>query len=303
MKNITPLEYTITDPLIRAALAEDIGRIGDITSAATIPDNKMSTLVIKTRQDGCLAGLDMALRSFTIIDPEITITTHKNDGDRIKAGDVLATVTGRARALLTAERTCLNLLGHLSGIATQTQNMVDLIAHTNARLVDTRKTLPGLRAVQKYAVRCGGGYNHRFALDDAVMIKDNHIAVCGSITQAVAAARESVGHTTKIEIEVDNLDQLREVLTTDADIVLLDNMPPALLKQAVKMVNGKMVTEASGNINAKTIASVAETGVDYISAGCLTHSVMNVDIGLDYIAQNTQKEGTNDQLQKRLSAV
>jgi nicotinate-nucleotide pyrophosphorylase (carboxylating) len=278
LTSLPPLCY---EPLLQTALAEDLGRSGDI-SAVAVPADRHATLHVVTRQDGVVAGLGMSLRAFTLYDPAVRVSPLVADGDRVTAGTVLATVVGAARSLLAAERTCLNLLGHLCGIATHTRQLADLIADLPTQLVDTRKTLPGLRALQKYAVRAGGGHNHRFALDDAVMLKDNHLALAGDIPSAVARARAAVGPMVKIEVEVDTLDQLAEVLQTDADVVMLDNMPPEVLKKAVAMVGGRMLTEASGGVSAATIRAVAEAGVDVVSVGALTHSVRQLDIGLDY---------------------
>ncbi len=283
MTTLAPLPPLCYEPLLLAALQEDLGRGGDI-SALVIPADKTAKLHLVTREDGCVAGLSMSLRAFTLFDPKVEVTPLVADGHTVKAGDVLATVFGPVRSLLSAERTCLNLLGHLCGIATQTQALKALIADLPAQLVDTRKTLPGLRHLQKYAVRAGGGHNHRFALDDAVMLKDNHLALAGNIATAVAIARAGVGPMVKVEVEVDTLAQLTEVLKTDADVVMLDNMEPDMLKKAVAMIGGKMLTEASGGITAKTIRAVAEAGVDIISVGGLTHSVVQLDIGLDYKA-------------------
>jgi len=281
MTTLAPLPALCYEPLLLAALEEDVGRGGDI-SALVIPADKKAILHLVTREDGCIAGLNMSLRAFTLFDPKVEVIPLVTDGQTVKAGDVLATVSGPVRSLLGAERTCLNLLGHLCGIATQTQALKALIANLPAQLVDTRKTLPGLRHLQKYAVRAGGGHNHRFALDDAVMLKDNHLALAGDIATAVATARAAVGPMVKVEVEVDTLAQLTEVLKTDADVVMLDNMKPDMLKKAVAMVGGKMLTEASGGVTAKTIRAVAEAGVDIISVGALTHSVTQLDIGLDY---------------------
>ncbi|MBI1363737.1 MAG: carboxylating nicotinate-nucleotide diphosphorylase [Proteobacteria bacterium] len=276
-----PLPPLCYEGILQTALAEDMGRSGDI-SGALLPAGKQATLHVVTREAGCIAGLEMSLRAFTLYDPAVQVKALVADGDVVAAGTVLATVSGAARSLLAAERTCLNLLGHLCGIATQTHALAHLIADLPAKLVDTRKTLPGLRTLQKYAVRAGGGHNHRFALDDAVMLKDNHVALLGDIPAAVAHARAAVGPMVKIEVEVDTLEQLDEVLKTDADVVMLDNMPPEMLKAAVGRVGGRMLTEASGGITAATIRAVAESGVDVISVGALTHSVKQLDIGLDY---------------------
>ena len=266
---------------MRRALEEDLGRAGDLTCDAVFTPDITATGQIVARKPGRLAGLEPALAAFTLLDPGFHVEAVVVDGALIQKGQILAHLSGAAATMLTAERTALNILGHLCGVATTTGLMVDLVKDHPARIVCTRKTLPGLRALQKYAVRAGGGYNHRFGLDDAVMIKDNHIAICGSITAAVARVREHIGHMVKIEVEVDTLEQFEELLKTDADVVLLDNMSPETLGVAVSMNAGKMVTEASGSITPDTVAAVAASGVDYISAGFITHSAPNLDVGLD----------------------
>jgi len=269
------------DDLLRRALTEDLGLAGDLTTDATIPANHRSSGSIVARQPGRVAGLAAATRVFTMLDRRVELALRVSDGDRVEAGEALAAVAGRTIALLTGERTCLNLLGRLSGIATATRAMVDRIEGTSARIVDTRKTTPGLRSLEKYAVRCGGGLNHRFGLYDAVMIKDNHIAAVGSVEAAVAAVRDSVGHMVKVEVEVDTLEQLDRVLAVGVDIVLLDNMTPETLTEAVRRVDGRCVTEASGGIDLDTVRAIAETGVDLISVGALTHSSPQLDVALD----------------------
>lgn len=271
----------IVEEIVRASLREDLGLAGDLTTDAIVPDGATATARIVARKPGRIAGVGVAAAAFRALDPGVRFEAACADGSVVGAGTVVAEITGQARALLTAERTALNLMGRMSGIATATAELAALVAGTRARVVCTRKTLPGLRALDKYAVRMGGGANHRYALDDAVLIKDNHIAFAGSLGAAVARARAHVGHMVKIEVEVDTLDQLRELLTDPVDAVLLDNMPPPVLREAVAMVGGRMLTEASGNINAATIRAVAETGVDMISVGWLTHSVANFDVGLD----------------------
>jgi nicotinate-nucleotide pyrophosphorylase (carboxylating) len=267
---------------VARALAEDFGRAGDVTSVATVPPGVVGRAVVAAREAGMISGLPLVEAAFRKLDPEVKLTAHTFDGDAVAAGTVLMTVLGKARGLLGAERTALNFLGHLSGIATATAAFVRLIAGTRARVCCTRKTTPGLRALQKYAVRCGGGFNHRFGLDDAILIKDNHIAVAGGIKPVLARARAAAGHLVKIEIEVDTLDQLREVLDTSlADVVLLDNMDTATLTAAVGLVAGRLVTEASGGITHATAAAIAATGVDYLSSGAITHSSVNLDVGLD----------------------
>jgi nicotinate-nucleotide pyrophosphorylase (carboxylating) len=273
--------FAVEEAVIRA-LAEDFGRAGDVTSIATVPAGLSGRAVVAAREPGVISGLPLVEAAFRKLDAEVELTAHARDGDVVAAKTVLMTVEGKARGLLGAERTALNFLGHLSGIATATATFVHLIAGTKARVCCTRKTTPGLRALQKYAVRCGGGFNHRFGLDDAILIKDNHIAVAGGIRAVLARARAAAGHLVKIEIEVDTLDQLREVLDTGlADVVLLDNMEPATLTTAVAMVAQRLVTEASGGITHATAAAIAATGVDYLSSGAITHSSANLDVGLD----------------------
>jgi nicotinate-nucleotide pyrophosphorylase (carboxylating) len=270
------------DEAVARALEEDLGRAGDVTSIATVPADLAGRAVVMAREAGVVSGLPLVEAAFRKLDADIKLTAHARDGDAVAAKAVLMTVDGNARALLGAERTALNFLGHLSGIATATAAFVRLIAGTQARVCCTRKTTPGLRALQKYAVRCGGGFNHRFGLDDAILIKDNHIAVAGGIATVLGRARAVAGHLVKIEIEVDTLDQLREVLGTGlADVVLLDNMAPATLAEAVRLVGGRLVTEASGGITHASAAAVAATGVDYLSSGAITHSSVNLDVGLD----------------------
>jgi nicotinate-nucleotide pyrophosphorylase (carboxylating) len=267
---------------VSRALAEDFGRAGDITSAATVPADVSGRAVVAARAAGVISGLPLVEATFRKLDAEVRLTAHARDGEAVAAGDVLMTVEGNARSLLGAERTALNFVTHLSGIATATASFVRLVAGTKARVCCTRKTTPGLRALQKYAVRCGGGFNHRFGLDDAVLIKDNHIAVAGGIGPVLARARTAVGHMVRIEIEVDTLEQLREVLNAGlADVVLLDNMDPATLTKAVGFVAGRLVTEASGGITHATAAAIAATGVDYLSSGAITHSSVGLDVGLD----------------------
>jgi nicotinate-nucleotide pyrophosphorylase (carboxylating) len=270
------------DESIARALAEDLGRAGDVTSTATIPEGTRGRAVMAAREAGTIAGLPVAAAVFRKLDPAIEITGHVRDGAAVAAQTTLISVAGDARALLSAERTALNFVGHLSGIATAAAEFVRLVAHTKARICCTRKTTPGLRALQKYAVRCGGGFNHRFGLDDAILIKDNHIAVAGGIRPVLERAKAAAGHLVKIEIEVDTLEQLEIVLEVGlADAVLLDNMSPATMQQAVAMVAGRMTIEASGGITHASAAAIAESGVDYLSSGAITHSSPNLDVGLD----------------------
>lgn len=281
---LAPLPRLMIEPAVRAALLEDLGLAGDITSAAVIPAEHRSSLVMAARQPGVIAGLDAAELAFQLVDPAISIVRHLPDGAAVASGDVIATITGPSRALLTSERTALNFLGHLSGIATVTAQLVEAIRGTRASIACTRKTTPGLRALEKYAVRAGGGMNHRFALSDAVLIKDNHVAVAGSVKEAVRRAKAGVGHMVKIELEVDTLEQLREAMEIGVDAVLLDNMTPKELREAVAIVDRRAVTEASGRVTLETVAAIAASGVDLISVGWCTHSAPTLDIGLDYLS-------------------
>ncbi|HVV92899.1 MAG TPA: carboxylating nicotinate-nucleotide diphosphorylase [Hyphomicrobiales bacterium] len=266
---------------VDAALDEDLGRAGDITSAATLPAGAMARAVMRARRLGVVAGLPLALAAFRRLGPELWVEERVHDGARVEAGDALVVIEGSAHAILGAERVALNFAGHLSGVATATAAFAARIAHTRARIVCTRKTTPGLRVFEKHAVRSGGGANHRFGLDDAVLIKDNHIAVAGGVAPALRAAKRAVGHLVKIEIEVDGLDQLDEVLREGADAVLLDNFDVEMLAEAVRRVDGRMTTEASGGITLDRVATIAETGVDLLSSGWITHSAPSLDIGLD----------------------
>ena len=279
---LSPLPAVMTEALVRAALLEDLGRAGDITTDAIVPAEATARVALVAREAGVVAGLDLALQAFRLVDSRIEATVERPDGSRVAAGDVIATLQGPARGLLTGERVALNFLGHLSGIASATAAIVAAVQGTGATICCTRKTLPGLRAVQKYAVRAGGGANHRFGLDDAVLIKDNHIAIAGGVGPALARARAGAGHRVKIELEVDNLGQLEEALALGVDAVLLDNMAPPVLRQAVTLVNRRALTEASGRITPETAPAVAASGVDLISIGWLTHSATVLDIGLDY---------------------
>ncbi len=270
------------DEAVTRALDEDLGRAGDVTSTATIPEGTRGRAVLAARKAGMIAGLPLAAAAFRKLDPAVEITGHERDGAAVQSKTVLLTVAGDARALLAAERVALNFVGNLSGIATATAEFVRLVGHTRARVCCTRKTTPGLRAVQKYAVRCGGGFNHRFGLDDAILIKDNHIAVAGGVRAVLERAKAVAGHLVKIEIEVDTIEQLKEVLEVGlADAVLLDNMSPVTMKKAVEMVAGRLVIEASGGITHESAAAIAESGVDYLSSGAITHSSPNLDVGLD----------------------
>jgi nicotinate-nucleotide pyrophosphorylase (carboxylating) len=276
---LSPLEI---EAAVTRALAEDLGRAGDVTSIATIPENAQARAVVVAREAGVISGLPLAATAFAKLAPETAISAERRDGASVAGKTTLMTLEGPARAVLAAERVALNLLGHLSGVATATQEFVRRVEGTRTRICCTRKTTPGLRALEKYAVRCGGGFNHRFGLDDAMLIKDNHIAVAGGIRAVLERARASAGHLVKIEIEVDTLDQLREVIAVGlADAALLDNMDAATLRQAVEMVGGRFPLEASGGITLESIAEIAKTGVDYASSGWITHSAPNLDVALD----------------------
>jgi len=277
-----PPPALLVEPVVRAALEEDLGRAGDITSALTIADGTQATARLVARKPGHICGLNCAEAAFRLVDPSLGFMPAIADGDAVTAGALLATIAGPARSLLTGERVALNFLGHLSGVATATAALVTAVEGTRARIVCTRKTIPGLRALQKYAVRCGGGFNHRFGLDDAVLVKDNHIAAAGGIAPALSRLRAGLGHMVRIEVEVDTLAQLEEALTHAVDVVLLDNMAPEMLARAVALTKGRAVLEASGNVTLATVRAIAETGVDYISAGAITHSAPNLDIGLDF---------------------
>ncbi len=280
--NLPVLNPLLVEDAVRAALAEDFGRAGDITSQATIPASAQARAVIAARKKpGVLAGIALAQKTFELVDPALRFEALLEDGEPFGPGAILARIEGPARSLLSAERVALNVLGRLCGVATLTSHYAQAIAHTRAKICCTRKTTPGLRAFEKYAVRCGGGVNHRFGLDDAILIKDNHIEVAGGVVPALRAAKAFIGHLVKIEIEVDRLDQLREVLAEGADVVLLDNMSAPQLREAVAMIGGRMKTEASGGIDLARLREVAETGVDLISSGALTHSAPTLDLGLD----------------------
>lgn len=280
---LTPLLPLMYEALVRSALLEDLGRAGDITADAIVTADSRASLLLRARQPGVVAGLDIAHCVFQLIDPAIRLAAECPDGSVVAAGDVIAAIEGPARGLLTGERTALNFLCHLSGVATATSSLVSAVKGSRARIVCTRKTTPGLRALEKYAVRAGGGSNHRFGLDDAILIKDNHIALAGGVRTAIERARAHAGHLVKIEVEVDTLPQLEQALAIGVDAVLLDNMTTDELRQAVRMTGGRAVTEASGRITADTAAAIAATGVDLISAGWITHSSAALDIGLDHL--------------------
>ena len=285
---MTPSQLSASLPhglIVRAvadALAEDLGLAGDITTDATVPASTMAQAVFAARKPGVISGLAVAAATFAALDARVVFEPVAQDGDRVSPGDVVARVHGPARGILTGERVALNFMGRMCGIATLTRRYVDAIAGTKAVIVDTRKTTPGLRAFEKYAVRCGGGMNHRVGLFDAILIKDNHIVAAGGLAAAIAGARARAGHLVKIEVEVDTLAQLDEVMAHKVDVVLLDNMTPAQLATAVKRVGGAMLTEASGGVSLDTVRAIAEAGVDLISIGALTHSAPVLDLGLDF---------------------
>ena len=270
------------DDLIKTALTEDINYI-DSTADLLIDENSVSSAYFVAKADGVLAGIEIALRVFTILDPEMKIEVLKKDGDKVKKGDIIANFSGHTRLMLKAERTSLNILQHMSGIATYTNKCVEAVKGTNASITDTRKTLPGLRAIQKYAVTVGGGRNHRYNLTDAAMLKDNHIDAYGGIKPAVEALRKKAGHMLQIEVETRNLDEVKEALECKVNVIMLDNMTIEQMKEAVALIDGRAKTEASGNVMLDNIRSVAETGVDIISLGALTHSVSAFDISMKWI--------------------
>jgi len=276
-----PLPAIMIEPLVRAALLEDLGRAGDITTTATIPATIRMDGVIASRQSGVVAGTDAAVLAFRLLDSGISVEVDRPDGSRVSPGDAVIRLKGPARAILSAERVALNLLCHLSGVATATAALVDAARPYSARIICTRKTTPGLRMLEKHAVRAGGGSNHRFGLDDAVLIKDNHVALAGGVRNAIERSRQAAGPFVKIEVEVDTLEQLAEVLESGVDAVLLDNMTPDQMREAVRRVNGRALVEASGRIRLENVNAVAATGVDLISAGWITHSAPALDLGLD----------------------
>ncbi|MCH9764813.1 MAG: carboxylating nicotinate-nucleotide diphosphorylase [Alphaproteobacteria bacterium] len=280
--NIAPLPSHLIEAVVNSALSEDLGVAGDITTNATVAPIQTAVAEIIAREAGVVSGVDLAAAAFRALDPAAIVTHDVQDGEAVEKGDRIATVSGQARAILSAERVALNFAGHMSGIATLTRCYVNAVANTGATIVDTRKTTPGLRAVEKYAVRCGGGSNHRSGLFDAVLIKDNHIVAAGGLEAAIENAKQSAGHMVRIEVEVDTLDQLRRVLPHDVDALLLDNMTVEELESAVQLVDGHALTEASGGVTLETVSAIAATGVDLISVGALTHSAPTLDIGLDF---------------------
>jgi nicotinate-nucleotide pyrophosphorylase (carboxylating) len=281
VSDTTPLLPLLYEDVVRRALVEDLGRAGDITTDAIVPHGLTGRAAVVARASGCVAGLEPALLAFRLLDPECRIDVRLRDGSRAAQGDAIARVTASARALLTGERTALNLLGHLSGIATVTRDVVERLGGRKTQVACTRKTTPGLRALEKHAVRVGGGSPHRYGLDDAVLVKDNHVALAGGIAEAVLRVRRSVGHMVKVEVEVDTLAQLDDALAIGIDAVLLDNMDLPSLREAVRRARGRALTEASGGIRPENVLEVAETGVDIISLGWLTHSAASMDVALD----------------------
>lgn len=281
---LSPLPEILVEPIMQAALLEDLGRAGDITTDAIVTSGLTARMEFKARRNGIIAGLDAVRLVFRLMDPTISFKVEERDGTVVNPGMVIATVEGLAGAILAGERTALNILCHLSGIASATAALVEAVKDFPAAIVCTRKTTPGLRALEKYAVRAGGGCNHRFGLDDAVLVKDNHVAIAGGIRPAYERVKARTGHMVKIEFEVDTLAQLEEVLTLDVDAVLLDNMAPEMLREAVHMVGGRFLTEASGGVNRETAPAIAASGVDLISVGWITHSAPVLDIGLDFTA-------------------
>jgi nicotinate-nucleotide pyrophosphorylase (carboxylating) len=278
-----PPPALLIEPLVRQALTEDLGRAGDITTNAIIASDQWARAVIAAREPGVISGLIAADLTFNLMDAAIRLVPHAPDGTEVARRDIIADIEGPARAILSAERVALNFMGHLSGVATATHQLVAAVAGTAARIICTRKTIPGLRVLEKYAVRCGGGLNHRFGLDDAVLVKDNHIAAAGGIEEAVKALRGRLGPMVKIEIEVDTLDQLEMALGLGIDAILLDNMPPDVLKRAVALNRGRAKLEASGGVTLERVRAIAEAGVDYISSGAITHSARGLDLGLDFL--------------------
>lgn len=283
ISSVPPLATVLIEPLVREALREDLGRAGDITSDAIIPASVQAELFVVARESGVLAGLDLARLAFFLLDPTVQFEALLEDGARLQAGSRIARVVGPARTLLCAERTALNFLCHLSGIASATAAIADRIAQWDCKVTCTRKTTPLLRAVEKYAVRLGGGCNHRFGLDDAILIKDNHIAIAGSLVLAVERARAAIGHMVKIEVEVDTLEQLDQALALGVDVILLDNMDVATLAEAVRRIDNRAISEASGGVTPDTAAQIAATGVNRIAIGWITHSAPILDIGFDVL--------------------
>lgn len=283
LKPLNPAPHHVIKQCVEMALSEDLGRAGDITTAGIIAANATTKAHITARAPGIIAGMEVAMSAFHTVNSDILFDTKITDGEPVQPGTIIAEISGPATGILTAERTALNFLGHLSGIATLTRQFVEAIDGTGAHICCTRKTTPGLRALEKFAVRAGGGINHRFGLDDAVLIKDNHIAAAGGIKPALVAAKSSTGHMVRIEIEVDRLDQLAEVMEEGVDVVMLDNMTPDMLREAVAIIAGRAVSEASGGVSLNSVKAIAEAGVDMISVGAITHSAPTLDLGLDFV--------------------
>jgi nicotinate-nucleotide pyrophosphorylase (carboxylating) len=281
MTELTPLPAVLIEPIVRAALTEDLGRAGDITTNAVVPDDAVFKGAVVARQDGVVAGTQAARIALQLIDPAVSVSVVRPDGSVVSAGETVMTLDGPARAVLTAERTALNMMCHLSGIASVTAELVAAVGNNKARITCTRKTTPNLWALEKHAVRAGGGVSHRFGLDDAILIKDNHVALAGGIRPAIQRAKTNLGHMVKIEVEVDTLEQLDEALSEGVDAVLLDNMGPDTLRRAVETIDGRAISEASGRITAEKVPAIAASGVDIISAGWITHSAPSLDLGLD----------------------
>lgn len=281
MTELTPLPAVLIEPIVRAALIEDLGRAGDITTNAVVPADAVFSGAVVARQDGVVAGTQAAQIALHLVDPAVSISVVRPDGSAISAGETVMTLEGPARAVLTAERTALNMMCHLSGIASVTAELVAAVGNNKARITCTRKTTPNLRALEKHAVRAGGGVSHRFGLDDGILIKDNHVALAGGIRPAIQRAKTNLGHMVKVEVEVDTLEQLDEALSEGVDAVLLDNMGPDTLRQAVETIDGRAISEASGRITAEKVPAIAASGVDIISAGWITHSAPSLDLGLD----------------------
>ena len=281
MRKIMSFNNLGLDEFLLSSLREDIGT-GDVTATCCVPEDAKSKGFFKAKQPGIICGLDILRRVFELLDPTITVTPKMCDGDRVSAGNIIAEISGKSRSILTGERTALNIMQHMSGVATRTAEAVNAVAGTNAKIVDTRKTMPGFRVLDKYAVRTGGGSNHRFNLSDGVLIKDNHIAAAGGITNAVNLAKNNCPQTLKIEVETENLEMVKEALSAGADIIMLDNMTPEAMAEAVKFINGRALTEASGNMGERDLKTIADTGVDFISIGAITHSVKALDISLKF---------------------
>ena len=282
MREITSLPTLLVEPIVRAALVEDLGRAGDITTAAVVPKEARFSGAMVARRPGTIAGTEAARIAFDLVDPTLDVSILQPDGSVVEPGQPVMHIKGPAQSVVTAERTALNFISHLSGIATVTAELVAGVGNNKARITCTRKTTPNLRALEKHAVRAGGGVSHRFGLDDGILIKDNHVALAGGIRPAIQSAKAGLGHMVKIEVEVDTLEQLDEALSEGVDAILLDNMDPDLLRQAVATIDGRAMSEASGRITSEQVPAIAASGVDIISAGWITHSAPALDLGLDF---------------------